>query len=281
MTTSLITPPSPTFSGTGPHDDWSLNLQMFGRFEGVNAPSSRLEALMMAHIKKQHFSDFVNVYQNRWWDYRRLAPGHSFMLFSREYLTAMQRGARDFVNSRGPMRRKDGKVMTRGEVASFNKLYGAVFNKQTEADVWERGSQYIVGLFKAMTMADMFGMPYSHFCTLAVRQALERSWTRVPQPWHLYSQQLGAETVNAWETLTTQRLITASHPTYLLDNYRGDPLQDAYHEWLIKQVQRRGDDPAMSLSIALFDKPQLPIAIAEKHFDGSVIRRARSMSAMG
>jgi len=276
----MLTPiPAPAFQFDKPHDDWSLNVSLFGTFEGVNAPSSRIEALLMAHVKRQHFAGAVNCYASRWFDYRRLPFGHSFMLFSREYLTAMQRGARDFINSRGPMRTKTGKVMTRAQVASHMKLYGATFTKQTEADIWERDTRYIVGLFKAMTVADMFGMPYDLFCSLAIRQAMEANWTRVPQPSNLYGEKLAAETINLWDAHTSQRLVAAKHPFYSIEHYVGHPAQDDYHAYLVKQIMRRVDDIAIPLSIVLFDKPQLPLALAEQTFDASVIRRAKSLAA--
>jgi hypothetical protein len=278
-TTTLEAVPPPTFSASLANDPWDLNLAVFGLFEGINMPSARLEALLAAHVKKQHFADMAMVYESRWWDYRRLSPGHSFMLFNREYLKAMRAGARNFVMSRGPQRDKNGKVMTAGEVASFNKLYGAIFTKQVEADIWERGSQYIVGMFKAMVAADLFGIPYDAFCKLAIENALERQWDRVPQPWHLYNDRMCAETINLWQAECQHKLRAAAHPAFEIENYCGLKIQDDYRRWLIAQIEERGvvADPAVPLAVMVYHKRHLPEELAAAHFSEVTMRRAKAL----
>lgn len=279
MTTTLTNDAPPPFSASEPHDPWDLTMSIFGAFEGVNQPSARIEAILAAHVKREHFADMAMIYESRWWDYRRLSPGHSFMLFNREYLKAMKSGARNFVQSRGPQRHENGKIMTPAEIASHNNLYGAIFTKQTESDVWERGSQYIVGVFKAMLAADIFGIPYDTFCKLSIEHALERQWDRVPQPWHLYNDRLCAETINLWTAQCQHKLRAAVHPMYELANYVGLPAQDQYRAWLIEQIEARVvTDPAIPLAVMVYHKRHLPEDMALAKFGEVTMRRAKALA---
>lgn len=269
--------PQPSFSR--PHDNWELITGLFGGFEGALHPSSRIEAMIAAHVRRDHMGDITTVYDSRWWDYRRLSLGHSFMMFTRDFYASFRRAARQAMGQLGPLRGPDGKVADGRLVRRYQSLRGTLARDLTEKDIWDKDRPYIATMWKAMVAADLFGIPYPQFCQIGFRVASDHKWERVPSPRHLYSDRMAALIVNGWEELTSQRAITAKHPMYLVENYEGHPVQDAYREWLIRTVSRRQDDIAIPLSIVVFDRPQLPEDMALAAFGANTLRRARSMAA--
>lgn len=261
-----------------PHDDPDLLVELFGAFEGVFSPSIRLEALLMAHVKRTHMKDVQYAYQARWWDYRRLPLGHSFMLFAREFFKAQRMAARIGLGKIGPIRFQGKTIADEQTKRRFRGLHGAIASETTERDIWDKEKSYIAKMFKAMVAADMFGIPYDAWCRLGFRTAGDLKWDRMPGPQHLYSDKLAAMTINEWELELSQRLRLASHPMYLAENYQGWKIQDDYYEWVRKAIERSARDVAIPLSIACFDKRQLPLELATQWFGEQQMKRARSLA---
>ena len=66
-------------------DDLAVLNAVHGGFPGSAVPAARIEALVAAHVPRPYFKDLADVYGSKWWDYRRTAPGHCFMLFVHHY----------------------------------------------------------------------------------------------------------------------------------------------------------------------------------------------------
>ncbi len=241
-------------------DDLILVNSVQGAFPGSVLPSTRIEALIAAHVPRKQIADVADVYAMRWWDYRRLAPGHSFMLFAHTYYSSFRLSARKFLAHR---HRDHAKVA----------LVGAGQIQFKAEEVWDRDQAHITGLWKAMLTADSLGMPYDQFCRLGFNVAIDTAWTRLPNPWQLYSEKMGAMIYDAWLKAQEDRIFFARHPIYSVENYAGSPLQDEYRSWLIEQIQGR-DHKLPALVQAVYQNPQLPEAEALQLFPASVMKRA-------
>jgi hypothetical protein len=243
-----------------------------GAFYGSALPSVQIEALIAAHVPRIHIKDVAEIYGHRWWDYRRLAPGHSFYLFTHHYYQSIRIAARRMLSAH-----KHDRAGAKG-VRRVETIYGPALVQQDVRDVWERDKAHISGLWKAMLVADAIGMPYGEFCRIACKVAIERLWKRLPRPSQLYSDKLGAYVLDEWERLQAERLFFANHMMYAEDNYAKLPVQDAYREWLVAHIQKQ-DSPITGLMEAVYVRQQLPEDLAAGIFPANAMKRARLLAA--
>jgi len=258
-----------TFSPRDLTDDPITRMSVLGNFYGVTQPAPRAEALIAAHVPREHITDVADVYATRWWDYRRLAPGHAFYLFAHHYYTGARHAARKFVKevATSPAFQHD-------RSRAF-AIVGSSLSNASSEDVWQKDQAEITGLWKAMLIADAFGIPYPEFVKLSCRIALQRMWTHLPRPAHLYSESLAPHVIDEWEALKKERFMSSSHPIYAEENYVGLDLQDEYRGWLIEHIKGLKSDKLSALMIAIYDKRQLPEQMALQHFPAQLITRAR------
>jgi hypothetical protein len=260
-----IDPSSPNPFGI---DDGVLIAAVQGAFFGGNLPAAQIEGLIAAHVPRKEISEVSQVYGTKWWDYRRLAPGHSFYLFGHHYYRATKAAARRILADQ-KSRSRDGRAGT--------GMLGVALTEMTCEGLWERDKGHITGLWKAMLVADAIGIPYPDFCRLACRIAIDRLWKRLPRPSQLYSEKLGGFVLDEWETLQNERLFLASHPMYAEENYAGLDVQDAYRTWLIGHLGKQ-PDPVMGLMEVVYVRKQLPEALAAQHFPPMALKRARLLA---
>lgn len=253
------------FSATDPTDDLITLNAVHGAFYGSSMRPERLEGLIAAHVPKSQIKDVSDVYAYKWWDYRRMSPGHSFTLFADRYYRHFRLAAK--------------KMIAHRKRNQYQAALIGVSQVQFQAEsIWDRDHGHITGMFKAMLTADALGIPYDRFCALAFQTAIDTAWKRLPNPSQLYSPKMGAQILDAWDTLSGERLFIADHPIYLVENYAGTPLQDEYRVWLINHIKRR-DKTVPALSQVVYGKPQLPEALAQQHFSQQALNRARLMAA--
>lgn len=261
-----------SFSVTVPTDDPITTIGVQGAFHGANLPAARIEALIAAHVPRKEIADVADVYGSRWWDYRRLAPGHSFYLFAHCYYRGTKIAARKFVAEKA-------RGNTPGDKQKRLAFAGPALVQTEVEDVWEKDKAHITGLWKAMLVADALGIPYPEFVRISCRVALERLWKRLPRPSQLYSDKLGAYVLDEWEELKKQRLFTATHPIYSVENYAALEVQDNYREWLIEQIKAQEQGAIVPLMTSVYARPQLPEALAAQHFPANAMNRARLLAA--
>ncbi len=252
-------------SALEPTDDPVIITSVHGAFVGSVMPAARLEGLIAAHVPRKHIKDVADVYAHKWWDYRRLSPGHSYMLFIHCYYRAFKLAARTV-------------LAHRAHNHALKALIGGGEVQFRPEEIWERDKSHITGMWKAMLVADALGMPYDRFCGLSFQVALDTAWTRLPRPQQLYSEKLAAQTLESWVELKKERLIIARHPLYKVENYGGAPVQDEYREWLIEAIGER-DNKIVPVSTAVYTQPQLPESLAALHFTPAVMNRARLLAA--
>jgi hypothetical protein len=248
-----------------------LTAAVQGAFFGSSLPSAQIEALIAAHVPRKEVAEVADVYGTRWWDYRRLAPGHSFYLFAHHYYRATKVAARRMVSEKAAER-----GLTGGGKKSF-AIYGAALVEQSADGIFERDKAEVTGMWKAMLVADALGMPYGEFCRLACRLAFEKLWKRLPRPSQLYSEKLGVFVEDEWHELLKGRLYLASHPVYAEENYAGLELQDQYRSWAIEHVKAQSS-PIVGMSELVYVRKQVPEAIAVQHFPAQALKRARLLT---
>ncbi len=99
---------------------------------------------------------------------------------------------------------------------------------------------------KARRSADLRGMIYEDYVSGALLAALRRGWTHWPLPSHLSSDKLLGKvdqyhdaTIPGFEAkkYEKQPKITRD-PYFTADQYRADPLQDAYYNYLARELHR-------------------------------------------
>ncbi|HIV77353.1 MAG TPA: hypothetical protein H9899_07495 [Candidatus Sphingomonas excrementigallinarum] len=256
------------FSADDRLDDAVLMAAVQGAFHGANLPAARIEGLIAAHVPRKHIAEVADVYGTKWWDYRRLSPGHSFYLFAHHHYKAMKVAAAKFRWHRAQTGRNGAGV----------GLIGVNTVHYTVDTIWERDAAHISGMWNAMKMADALGIPYDQFNQLGNQVALDMLWKRLPTPAQLYGAKIGAHMLDRWETLIKDRMFTARHPLYALDNYAGLEVQDNYQAWLIERIEERRD-PTTAIATTVFRTPQLPEHIARRHFPANTIDRARLLAA--
>lgn len=225
----------------------------------------KIEALIAAHVPHTHIKDVAAVYQHKWWDYRRMSPGHCFMLFTHCYYRAFRLAARKFLAYRA----RDHRMIA---------LVGGGQVQFRADEIWERDKSHISGMWNAMMTADALGMPYDRFCAMAFQIALDTAWTRLPRPSQLYSDKLAAKTLQSWLDLRSERLMFAKHPLYRVENYAGTELQDSYREWLVDEIKNQSG-AVQALAEVVYRNPQLPEAYAAQHFPAHAMNRARLIAA--
>lgn len=254
------------------HDDAILMASVQGAFHGCNLPAARIEGLIASHVPKKHIVDVADVWARKWWDYRRLTPGHSFLLFAHHYYNAYRIGARTFIDIR---KRTPWTQKGKGGLG----LLGPAAVQYRVDEIWDREPKHITGLWTAMLTCDALGMPYDRFCQLANQVAVDTAWQRLPLPAQLYSEKMGAQVLDRWIELTKDRMILPRHPLFKLENYASLPVQDEFQDWLLDQLKRRQGDPVNALANVVYRTPQLPESVAAAEFAPAVMQRARLLAA--
>lgn len=270
MASTPSTTPHPPSWLQQPTDDLTIVAAVHGAFYGCTMPAGGIEGLIAAHVPKKHIADVSDLYDRRWWDYRRLSPGHSFFLFAHHYYRANKIAAKRLISERGHGRDQRGRMM-RG-------LEGPALIEMTADGIWEREQSHITGLWKAMLIADGLGIPYPEYCRLACKVAVERLWQRLPRPSQLYTEKLAIGVMDEWDAIRKAKFFTALHPVYSLDNYDGRPQQDAYQDYLIGQLKEQ-TNKVPALATALYFRPQLPLETVEQHFPAQLIARAKTLAS--
>lgn len=254
-----------------PVDDFPTVAAVQGAFYGCNQPAPAIEGLIAAHVAKKQVADVAAVYEKRWWDYRRLAPGHSFYLFTHHYYRASKIAARKMIAERGNSAR------SKADVRSIYAIYGPALVEMRVEDVWQREQNHITGLWKAMLVADALGIPYPDFCRLACSVAIERLWQRLPRPSQLYADTLAVYVMDAWDEQRKSKFMAATHPVFGVENYDGRAMQDAYRQYCIEQISQV-DNKVPALANVLFFRPQITEDLAKQHFTDQLIERARDLA---
>jgi hypothetical protein len=268
LVNSSVSTPQPSCLNQ-PVDDSTTAAAVCGAFYGCTQPAAAIEGLIAAHVPKAHILDVADIYERRWWDYRRMAPGHSFYLFAHHYYRASKIAAKKMIAERAKGFTRHGRMM-------FG-LEGPALVEMDAEGLWDRDQAHITGLWKAMLVADAIGMPYGDFCRLACQVAVERLWSRLPRPSQLYSEKLAVFVMEAWDEQRKVKFTAAQHPVYAVENYDARQMQEDYRAYLIEQIKQI-DSKVPALASALYFRPQLPLDVAQQHFTQQILDRAYDLA---
>lgn len=198
-----------------------------------------------------------DLFASKWFDYRTLHPLQATYHFADVFATVY----REFY----------GEAFDHDRAQHINAVKHDIF--AVEKTRRSKSS----GLWRCRQVADAAGVPYGVFLRSAYRHRL-RYWRQkfLPQPVHLYSEDVMERVIDDWEQEQRIRLYVAENPVYQNQAYTGLPHQNAHHEWLFTQAQLRSDPPA---TIARFlDDGLLPIAKVEQRCDSETLERIRAIA---
>lgn len=261
-------------TGYAPHeivDDRCTVTAVHGAFHGSAMPAAAIEALIATRVPKKHIQEVAEVYNTKWWDYRRMSPGHCFMLFANVYYRQFRIAAKKMLNHR---RRTGGDISVKDGGVGIIGIGEIQFSAEV---IWEREQKHITSMWNAMLVADAIGIPYQEFCRLGNQFAIERAWNRLPKPNHLYGHGIAGKICDEWVNLSKDKMFTANHPHFLTSHYIGDELQEEYRDWLVGELGKR-ENPVPALANVIFHKPQLPESEALKHFPRQAVNRAKLLA---
>lgn len=243
-----------------PTDDKFVLAEVLGGFTGVAVGSDRIEQLMAGHIRKEYFNEIAETAQTKWWDYQRMAPGHSFMFFVHNYYKYFKIYGNKMLAYRGS---ND----DRRFIVGPNQM------QYTAAEIWDRDQRHITGMLRGMLACDALYMPYDDYCSFAFRIAVDRAWTRLPNPTQIYADDLLDCIITEWDAHKKVKARLAVHPVYRVDNYCGLPIQDRYRAWLIERIQEFSDKMPV-IHRAVYELEQLTEQDAYNHFPAADVKRA-------
>lgn len=177
----------------------------------------------------------TELFVKKWFDYRHLTPLQATRLYIQAYDTVFRRHYAQNVDHTAAKY-----VRTVNIDDIFNGLAAP------ESSGHKKAKMQFTACWHGRQMADLLGMPYEIYLDLAFEYRL-RYWNKpyLPQPQHLYSDLVVDRIQTRWPELQSSRLYTSDHPAYHMENYQDLPHQNAYHEWLFEQADKRANPGEM------------------------------------
>lgn len=188
--------------------------------------------------------------RTRWFDYRHLLPAQATYLFAHHYVT------------------------------QYRELYAKTRDIDGSYEVEPLFAQDVlqgpetISFWRARQAADAVGCTYEFYIRFVMNRAFERGWRYIPRPNQLYGDEIHQDAVAGWAEETAHVLHLAQHPMYRNAAYKGHPDQDAYHDYLLQQINNR-EHKHMILSRLMYRENCFPLELALKHFEACDIRRAK------
>jgi hypothetical protein len=217
---------------------------------GLDLAPERYDVLMQTHATPEMQARELTLMERKWFDYRFLHPTAATYLmanaFRREYKNAY---ARYF----------DYRTANHREPIHATDLFRSKPGK-------------ITGIWEMRQCADAICAPYDLFARWAIDVRM-RFWKRafLPQPSQLNAEIVRELTLEKWNEHQTGVLMAARHEAYLNANYCGLPAQDAHHDWLFMQAEKR-----LNIRAALRDlaaRELLPAGKIEARYGAEVTSR--------
>ena len=188
-------------------------------FEGVyGIETTREMGEVIAHSILPKWRPFeVSLMQTKWFDYRQLTPVQATYLFAHYYRDAFKRFFRMHVNHAS---------------AEYVKPL-------KDEDLFKNKQVTVSGLWRARQHADAMGVPYEEYLADAFERAMKTQRERLPLTTQLYTDNVLEFVQERWEQRQRAKLYVAESDLYRNDNYLGLTAQDAHHEWLFAQAEKR------------------------------------------
>jgi len=186
-------------------------------FDGIRAAFNEIIA---DKIGKERLRHEANLFRSKWFDYRFLHPAQATQQFAIQYC----------------------RVFKQHFAATFGKNEAALKEGLSAWVVAEMSSRELSSLWRARQYADAAGAKYEFYIKHAMEHLSAQGWKRVPRPNQLISKHLAVLIRRKWMEHTRSILTHATVEQYRIEHFRGGLAQVAHHEWLIKEIVRRGPD---------------------------------------
>lgn len=218
------------------------------------------DLVMQMHVPKKLQGFDPDLFQTKWFDYRRMTPVQATCAYIKAYTKVYREiYARDIDHERAK----------HVQPTTVTGLFAALANNDAKA------KRKLSGFWRGRQVADALGMPYELYIEHAFTYRMRR-WQRayLPQPEHLYHEFDVEKIQELWEELQAGRLYLPEDPAFLVQNYQDIPYQNDFHEWLFKQAKLRGDE-AYTLA-NLIEKDLMPIDKVANRIEPSLYERVES-----
>ena len=190
------------------------------------------------------------LFGTKWWDYRFMTPCEATLAYIDAFgIEARKIYARDIDCERA----EHIHVVTGQKV-----LEGLIRNEQ-------KAKRAFAGFWRGRQVADAIGMPYGTYIYEALSARMRR-WQRTYLPTAAQVYQEGdVERVAArWEALAASRIYFSDHHAYLAQNYRAEPIQKQYSNYLFQRSASSGDRIATLADMVEADRLSLQYLATEQ-----------------
>lgn len=191
--------------------------RLFGDFEGAYIRPEEGDLLALRVIPPALLSGEAELFETKWFDYRRLHPTQATFLFMHGYRAAYRR------------------VMARREdYRQVHLLRGMKVGNPFDPDRKETPA-----FWKARRLADAAGIPYEQFCYSALDYGERSCWENLPRPGQFEKPEIVDKIVADWEEVSAAYIRLPDDPIYLAKHFVGSAIQVSCHDWIMLQISKR------------------------------------------
>lgn len=213
-------------------------------------------------LPKPMIEDERFLFSQKWFDYRKVHSIIATFMFAEAYETAYKETyTRELDHKRGPyvkgLKNRD------------------IFTPLKDAAADRSRLTTLTGIWKSRQHADLMGIPYLFFCRSALKWTMRKSRKYIARPTQLYSFDLLTAISNDWREWIAGRAVVAEDAIFKNENYRGAPIQDAHHDWLLELAAKR-ENPAPLIYQLLYVDDVLLESKVEHRYGANMLERARS-----
>lgn len=219
-------------------------------FYGSELTNDECEAIALFGIHHAHLEDEAQAMQNKWFDYRMWPHVKASYYFAKCYEIAYRRF---FEETRD---RETSKIIP-------------VYNHHDPLK-----SRQSTNIHLARQAFDMIGVRYEFGIRFAMKRFCERGWRAMPRTNQLYGDEIIADMKEAWALECRAKLQIADNPYFLAENYKGDIIQNQYHDWLVEQVNKRSLR-YMTIGQLVYVNKVMPESVAIARFGEELVARGK------
>ena len=132
-------------------------------------------------------------------------------------------------------------------------------------------------VWRARQAADKLGIPYDFYIRAVMNHAESTSWSRPPRPNQMYSEDMIAVAVSAWNIKKGTQVLVAEDNRFLAANYTGNCDQRDYQCYLVETIKTKVHKE-FSIHYCMVEKRQLLENLAVKAFGAIAVNKAKLLS---
>lgn len=220
-----------------------------GAFFGSSLDHFTCEALAIAKIERRALALEPELYERKWFDYRRMHPTLATYLFAHHFNMAY------------------GRFM--GEAFDHKKRFMAAFKGK---DVM--AAREVRSFWKLRQKADQAGIRYDFFCRHVMQWCMINGWRRPPRPAHAATNDDMLVWIEGqWQLEQRAKIQWSKDPHFAASNWCAAPDQIAYENYLLDQIMSK-PLPQFALHAALYIYDALRIETAIEKLPASAIAAA-------